>query len=206
MPFFRAEGKLIYFAHVPKCGGTSIEGGIEKCGAEIQFKDSKFWSRKKSYGFTSPQHIQIKFLTTLFSRGLFDVSFSVVRDPYSRFLSAFNHAKQAGRIHDDEGLVDFSVRLEKEKGYLQTEHDNHFTPANLIIPDEAKIFKLEDGLGKVSQWLSCEFPGTFAKLTFPHSRKAKYPNLSVQKKEEERIKLAIKTVYTQDYKRFGYSR
>ena len=37
MPFFQLASKLVYFAHVPKCGGTSVERGLMDNGLKMAF-------------------------------------------------------------------------------------------------------------------------------------------------------------------------
>ena len=48
MPFFQLASKLVYFAHVPKCGGTSVERGLMDNGLKMAFRDGQWWDRAEN--------------------------------------------------------------------------------------------------------------------------------------------------------------
>lgn len=157
MPIFRSGNLLIYFAHIPKCGGTSIESTLTNSGYKLSFFDHKHWQRDDAlWQRSSPQHILASDLQRLFHTDIFDYKFTIFRDPVARFLSAFNHNRH--RIGRTVPLRRFIKRLEENRknknDYFGAYFDNHFVPASRFIPDETEIFLLDDGMGEIIKKLS----------------------------------------------------
>lgn len=149
MPFFRLDNRIVLYAHVPKSGGTTVNRRLRDAGAELAFFDGAFWtSGQKRWHRSSPQHISNADRDLLFPEGFFDYAFAVVRDPVDRFLSAFNHNR--GRIGHhvsfDRFLSRMERRVEDEVDYYGYRFDNHFLPSFRIVPRQARVFRLEDGL------------------------------------------------------------
>jgi len=88
VPFFRHNSRLIYFSHVPKCGGTSIEDGLTQSGIALSFMDRGWYQLGTDrWNNSSPQHILCKDVARLLDLRMFDFHFTCVRDPVARFLS-----------------------------------------------------------------------------------------------------------------------
>jgi len=152
MPFFNSEKGNVYFAHVPKCGGTSVERGLIDYGLALGFYRDDFWSIKKTFlTKSSPQHITKEELDSLFPEDFFDYSFTVLREPVGRFVSAYNF--NLTRLRKFQSVDGFISEIEKKSERRRRVYDNHFLPAYRFIPEGAKVFYLEDGLDKVSEWL-----------------------------------------------------
>ncbi|MBX7531768.1 sulfotransferase family protein [Qipengyuania sp. 1XM1-15A] len=156
MPFFRLNNRIILYAHVPKSGGTTVNRRLREAGMELAFFDGAFWtSGKKRWNRSSPQHISNADRDLLFPEGFFDYTFTVVRDPVSRFLSAFNHNR--GRIGHHVSFDRFLSRMERqvaeEDDYFGHRFDNHFLPSVRIVPQQARVFRLEDGMDAVFEGL-----------------------------------------------------
>lgn len=137
---------------MPKCGGTTIEVALENSGYNPLFLDRQFWKNQKAAWYkTSPQHIQAKDIEILLGFDYFDYSFSVVRDPISRFLSAFNHNRRKIGRHIGIGrfLSSIESSIEGDRAYRAIEFDNHFVPATHLIPKGTKVFMLEDGMENI---------------------------------------------------------
>jgi hypothetical protein len=149
MPIYRLNDKIIYYAHVPKSGGTSVNRIFLEQGAEVSFHNGAFWKQRSSLWYaSSPQHVSVQDLDTLFARSFFDFKFTVVREPVERFLSAFNHNRR--RIGYHLGVDRFLSKLEsvprsKWNEYMKN-FDNHFLPAHYLVPEDAKVFFLKDGV------------------------------------------------------------
>lgn len=217
--------KKYIFVHVPKCGGTTVEKGLLKSGFQLNFYDPDFFDKQKKWNKSSPQHITAKDLKRLIDIDFFDYCFTVVRDPISRFLSAFNHNRGGntltGRKLPWHKSVDrFIKELEKTDDYFSYRFDNHFVPADSIVPHGSEVFYLEHGLDPLKERLS-EMAGiSTEKLNFGKENKKDYnkydhlPHLkrivkkyaqpkiprSDQLKAEQKEK--IKKIYERDYKRF----
>ena len=92
MPLVRCNAKLLYFAHIPKCGGSSVEDYLRDRFKAVGFYDpnmhqtppARRWSR------TSPQHVDWTSLQRLLPAELLDEVFAVVRHPVSRIVSGYH--------------------------------------------------------------------------------------------------------------------
>lgn len=159
VPIFRVNERLVYFAHVPKCGGSTVEHSLRESGLALSFLDQEFRARgRDAWSRSSPQHIPAEIRRLLFAEGFFDYEFAVVRDPVRRFLSAFNHNR--GRIGRHVSLAAFLRRMERRVAarddYFGARYDNHFLPACRFLSPAARVFFIEDGLGACLAALSAD--------------------------------------------------
>ncbi|MFV0410535.1 MAG: sulfotransferase family 2 domain-containing protein [Paracoccus sp. (in: a-proteobacteria)] len=113
MPFFKHSGKLIYFAHVPKCAGTSIENYLVTRYGPAAFLDRKLTpGNRHNWCRTSPQHLSVEQLNRLFPEGFFDAGFAFVRDPLARVRSAFHfHQTKRKKIPAEESFEQWLPRI-----------------------------------------------------------------------------------------------
>lgn len=155
MPLFRSNGKVIFFAHIPKCGGTTIEYALKAAGVHLSFIDESWWSADATaWCKSSAQHATLSDLRVLLDTSLFDYQFTVIRDPVARFLSAFNHNRRARRIPFYSTLEQFLGKIEKRTDYFGYSMDNHFVPASRFVDSSCEVFRLEDGLERVVRRLA----------------------------------------------------
>jgi hypothetical protein len=91
MPIVRFKNKIVYFSHIPKCGGTSVENFLKIItGTNLAFLNRNFYMDKnRQWSVASPQHIPGKDVSKLFPITFFDEFFAVTRNPLNRFYSAF---------------------------------------------------------------------------------------------------------------------
>ncbi len=217
MPYFKLDNNNIWFSHVPKCGGTSIEKTLVNHGVSLSFYDPSFFSvsKKSRWNNSSPQHIQINDALRCLNFSQFHYKFVVVRDPVKRFISAFNHKKNIGHIKPWETVSSFLSKLEKnDSSEFHFRFDNHFIEANKLTHDECMVFYLEDGFDKLGLWfnkiLGRDIPLNFGHMNSGHtraptnniSRRFKiYKNVDLQSIKQKDIS-RIKEYYFEDYKRF----
>lgn len=152
MPIVRIADKLVYFAHVPRAAGTSVERYLRARFGTLAFSDPSYLSVPDEQRWTrsSPQHIDTRALSQLFPTGFFDAAFAVVRDPCHRLLSVFLRQRDIERsIPVDTAFCDWLELLPLPGHAL----DNHTRPMLDFIPRGSRIFRLEDGLGQVVKWL-----------------------------------------------------
>ena len=59
MPIFIGNGKCGHFAHIPKCGGTSVEEYAEEIGLSVAFKSRGQLATpvEGRWSVSTPQHI-----------------------------------------------------------------------------------------------------------------------------------------------------
>lgn len=210
MPIARTPaGKLVYFAHVPKCAGTAVEFWMRRAFGQLAFHDPRFnmdpgtrWTR------TSPQHVSRTDLDRLFPHGFFDASFAIVRHPVPRMVSVFRFQRDIeGRIDPD---TTFSDWLEQVDPMAPNDLDNHTQLMDQIVPPEAQVFQLENGLTELQTWLETfldgldQSPGPIlARNTLSerlkHMGKADRP---VTPTPQDMALIA--SLYAADFERFGY--
>lgn len=225
MPFFDINNKKFFFAHVPKCGGTTLEKGLIEFGVDLHFYDPKFFEINNRWNRSSPQHILNTDLQGLISMNFFDFCFTIVRDPVARFLSAFNFQRGANtlfgrKIPWHQSVEKFLIRLEKRSDYFGYRFDNHFVPADFIAPRECKVFYLEDGFDPLEKWICENAALPSGSIQFGHenrktynaytgsSQLKKFVRNNIQPKVPDRRRLPseqrgkIHALYKCDYERF----
>lgn len=213
MPFLRIGAGLVYFAHVPKCAGSSVEEYLERrFGQTLAFRDGQFlkvpegdrWTR------TSPQHIPAASLARLIPPELFAACFAVVRHPVTRLQSVYRFQKVwAGTIPAETGFSEWvaglPAALEKDRFHL----DNHVRPMTEIVPEGAHVFRIEDGASRIVAWLDTLAGNADGPRQFKHMKSHKtYYNRKNAPVEEitvtEADRAVLSDLYAADFARFGY--
>lgn len=207
MPLFRINNDLHYFAHVPKCGGTSIEIYLAERFGPIALRDlNRFklppnlrWSR------TSPQHVPAETLPGLIPADWIASSFAVVRNPVRRAISSFYYARDKNRHLPL--AIEFNAWFQEAARWIPEDPfrlDGHFAAQTSFVPDGARIFRLEDGLEPLVPYLD----GLAGNSDGPRSMPV--VNVGRWRSEEEPPELSDQTlallhqVYAADFARFGY--
>jgi hypothetical protein len=213
MPIVKISGKIVYFAHVPKCAGTAMEIYLTKAFGTLAFRDTKFHARAPGTRWTkgSPQHVDANAISTLFPSEFFDESFAVVRSPVTRLVSAFRFQRDVeALIGPDVTLAEWLTRVHRTRNRAPWQFDNHTRLMDDIVPQSARIFRLEDGLDAVVPWLQ-DIAGaeySLPQTITPHNvtdkrlvfeRKAIRPVIPTQNE----IAL-IHRYYRDDFERFHY--
>lgn len=157
MPFFKSQGQLIYYAHVPKCGGTGVENYIKARFGSVAFLDRRYFQKGdvEPWSRTSPQHIEAGDLDQLIPLNFFDQIFTVVRHPMDRMVSMYHfNIEVGGHLDKSVSFGEWLARIEdswnkEDMFYL----DNHPRPMSDFVPLGAKVFYLESGLMAVQAFL-----------------------------------------------------
>ena len=196
------------FVHIPKTGGSSLEHQLYT--AE---------SRQRYHNWLPP-HFTIKQYAEVFSTKFFDECYkwTVIRNPYERFLSAYYHRKhfftQDGNHTavavsiDDFALGKPGIEYRKDDSFhLIPQHE--FTHINGICMCDG-IYRYEDGLDSIVN-LVCQrirergftkFPVfdrvNFNEFRLPRERKPYYEVMSPQ------AIAAVTERYKVDFETFGY--
>lgn len=150
MPLARLGDTLVYFAHVPKAGGTSVETYLRAKGRlALHHNRSGDWLK------CSPQHIHAEVGEALFGTGFWDHAFAVIREPVARLQSEYRHrlhrAEARGRdIAPFDEWAPKVLRQSLDEPYM---FDNHLRPQAEFVAEGMKLFRLENGLDAVFDWI-----------------------------------------------------
>lgn len=209
MPFFRAEKKLVYYAHVPKCGGSAIAYYLEDRFGTLGFYDNSFHkkrARNVAWTATSPQHVDAETLESLLPLTFFDAMFAVVRHPVPRTVSTYHFQREVeGRIPSDVSFSKWLKNLETS-GFGLYEYDNHVLPMDVLVPQASTIFHLEHGLDGLVVWLDLlTGKKTGPRVIMPENARGALVGVKSDKvvPTPEDID-RIGRIYAADFARFGY--
>ena len=202
MPIFKINGQLLYFAHVPKCAGTSFTFYLtERFGAPA-FEDRFFYKKPAPFPWTqtSPQHITTPALDRLFPEGFFDVTFGFVRHPEKRLESVFqfqkHHMKKIPRyVSYSRWLRGLSGKLDRSPSI----YDHHIRPQTEFLPKGATVFKLEEGFVPAIHFLDTHFGPSDKQITVGHEKKS-----GKRVTSGARDKALIRELYAADFEAFDY--
>lgn len=210
MPSLTLDNRMIWFAHCPKAGGTSIEQlmvatwgnrvGHLHWGWDLWWKQGGWRSAKPP---NSPQHLTWADAAQTVDPLPTEV-FAMVRDPATRMMSEYRYQRRhrrgtwAGRIL---ARLPFSVWLRLMLAVARKNphaFDNHLRPQSDFIPAHAVVFRLEDGLQPAVRWLAkaTDCPDLGLPGHVLASGRSAAPDADSQSR--------ISEAFLEDYKRFGY--
>lgn len=216
MPVDRCSGLI--FIHIPKTAGTSIEASIDLNGDwRIEDQDrlfGKISSRRilrKNFSSNFLQHLNFREISLLLGGRIDDFKiFSVVRDPWTRFLSSYKRKDpdlcEFVKWRSSQNIESFSLN-EYSKLLRWVRHPHLNTQSSFLsscsqnIPDSRiKIFKFEE-LHLLENWLSDHLQRS---VSFPRQQLplCQLPELSDKKISQ--LKARIRSRYREDYINFGY--
>ena len=207
MPLFRVNGQLHFFAHVPKCAGSSVENYLRERFGGLAFFDNYHTQTPLNtrWNNTSPQHIDVASFHKLIPESWITASFAVVRHPVKRVISAYHfQAEVEGKLQGDQSIDDWLaawIAAVDTNGFM---YDNHLRRQTELVPDDARVFYLEHGLGSVVGYLD----GLAGNSDGPRSiladntRKAGHkPAVTLS----DASMALIAEYYAADFARFGYN-
>ena len=211
MPFFRLRQQLIYFAHVPKCAGTSVEAYLQRRFGALAFRD-QFHYRDPGprWTVTSPQHVTAADLERLIPVKYFAARFTVLRHPVPRLVSVFRFQRDwEQRIPPETRLSAWLEDLRAKGGADPHAFDNHLLPMSAFVPEGTDVFRLEEGLNPVIAWLDRLQGEELAPREMPvinthgglmAKRGSQPAPVTVTPADRE----MIAELYAEDFSRFGY--
>lgn len=205
MPLARIEDSILYFAHIPKTGGSSIEAYIKAKGALSLYHKTAVGGLK-----TSPQHLQVELFDKIVPRAFYDHGFTVLRDPVARLVSEFCYrARPPARVwfRQADGLARLPIRGKGRnltfdqwvntifEVYLENSYvsGNHIRPQVDFVHPDHLCFRFEAGLDQVLRWID-EVTQT-APLHSERLNKARWPKPEVS----PALRRKIETFYARDY-------
>lgn len=209
MPIFKAGPKLVFYAHVPKCGGSSVSWYLRQRFGQLAFNKSTYLQQdpKTLWSRTSPQHIDRNSMGMLFPDGFFDACFTIVRHPVDRLVSAFHYQQETeNRISSNVSFSDWLDDLEDLMAENPFVFDNHTRPMTEIVPDGAKVFYVEHGIDAMIPWLDELVGEKTAPRAIPrrNERSANKSGQSARVIPSADDLVRIENLYSGDFERFGY--
>ena len=204
MPVVKIDGRLVYFSHVPKAAGSSVETYLARRGGVVALRDTR-WGKQpllRRWTATSPQHVDATQFARLFPDGFFDHLFMVVRHPEDRILSEYRFRAERRRRDTRAPFSEwlrFATRAARRDPYMM---DGHVRPQiDFRCGPACRAFRLEDGLADFVAWLD-EALGAPGEAFGVRSNATK--PLEVAMAREDRA--LIEAFYAEDYDAFGYER
>ncbi|QDY70968.1 sulfotransferase family 2 domain-containing protein [Qingshengfaniella alkalisoli] len=210
MPIFKAGDRLVYYAHIPKCGGTAVAWYLSERFGKIAFSDSMHTRHDPvtSWSKSSPQHIDNRSLSRLFPRDFFDATFTIVRHPVARLVSAYHFQLEvessiSGNIG---GFSDWLAELPDMMAENPFIYDNHVRPMNDLVPNDARIFHMEHGLDGLVAWFDELTGEEAAPRAVPRfNERGGYVKVKTEQVLPSDLDLErISRLYAADFERFGY--
>ncbi len=211
---------MIYFVHIPKAGGSSIEKALQVDGVKWAMMMSKAKNTAADYGRCTPQHIHANVYNTYIPKDFIDYAFTVVRNPYARLASEYKmkvvdvneriappgwirttlrrYRKPVGEPQfatPSEWIIHALKRYEK----FAFTRDNHIRPQVEFLAPHVEQFRLEDGLDKP---IAAAFHalGLPTPAEIPHSRKG---STEKPKITAEALR-CIQNFYRSDFEQLNY--
>lgn len=210
MPSLSLPDHLIWFAHCPKAGGTSVEAFmVARWGAQVGHLHWGWdlWWKQGGWRVAdppnSPQHLVWEDAVKQLPRAP-DQVFALVRDPVTRLQSEYRwqgQKRRGTRLGKALAYLPFSLWLRLMLAVVRRHpyaFDNHLRPQSEFVPEGARVFRLEDGLEAPLAWLR-EVVGDSRTIDVPHSLSTGRASPVVA---ADRARIAA--VYAADYRRFGY--
>lgn len=208
MPILRKDGRNILFVHVPKTGGTTIEKIFQNSGYRALYLDSKVGRGSvNSLRRCSPQHLHAEVLQQTFRIQNFDLIFLLSRNPVARFKSEYVWRNRKSEFSVDERSVEnWGMRSFQNFTADPYIYDNHLRPqADFHLPG-AFTYKLEDGLDAIVHNLNNRFDCRLdTEIPRLYDSKARTDYSSSDVVLSRRMEQAIREVYREDFRLFGYS-
>jgi hypothetical protein len=181
MPIIRYKDKICHFAHIPKCGGSSIESYLMSIsGVKLGFLDRFVRSSHGEWNVSSSQHIDGDSLARIFPADFFNLFLAVVRHPIVRFESAFKFQKYTEKTIAHDVTIDDFVNGALRKNYLKKGWmDHHFHPQlSMLFPDQSyTFFKLENnGIRAAKAYIDQKIIGENINYDIGHTNVAAVPS------------------------------
>ena len=199
MPFVNANGKNIFFAHVPKTGGSSVEDYLYRRFGPLSIIDKNKREGVRGTGLIVPStHLTTVDLAELLPRDLAH-SFTVVREPMARMMSEYRYQSGVSRM----SRMGFSTWLHIMIAAAQIEprvYENHIRPQSDLVPEGCEIFRLEDSFDPVISWLDTVTGSTEPEINVGHLLKRKHETITPSRQDVD----LVTRYYAIDYERFGY--
>lgn len=202
MPLITASTKRIFFAHVPKTGGSSVEDYLlRRFGGPLSLRDITHRRGDRKRGLIAlSTHLAIEDLEDVLPHDI-DHLFAVVREPLSRVKSQYRFQAGISRTRRLDLRTWLRVIL-KSAEIDPRVYQNHIRPQTDLVHKDSAVFKLEDKFNDMIEWLD-EITGTTdSSIEIGHLLKRQREPIVFYREDVQ----LITEFYREDYDRFGYER
>lgn len=197
MPLARIGETLLFFVHIPKTGGTSVEAYLRAKGAVLLHGQGTGWAR------VPLQHLHRAAYAEVVPPGAYDQGFAILRDPMARLVSEFRMRAEplgprfrpldwmraarnraagrptyAVRVGGRAEFLDFDgwvARIFAEARRDPWVRSNHIRPQTEFVDPAHRLFRFEDGLDPVFRWIDAATGTPPAQGLFHERRSAPVP-------------------------------
>lgn len=212
MPSLALPDRLIWFAHCPKAGGTSVERiMVERWGdavGHLHWGWDLWWKRggwRVADPPNSPQHLTWEDARAALPRAP-DAVFALVREPAARIASEYAYQRRhrrGTRMGRALAHLPFALWLRVMLAVARRNphaFDNHLRPQSDFVPEGAAVFRLEDGLAPALDWLAAAAGA--GKAGAPPLHALRSGGAPVRMTPADRCRIGA--AHAPDYARFGY--
>lgn len=200
MPLLSTHGRRIFFAHIPKTAGSSVEEYlVRRFGGPLSLIDRNKREGVRGTGLITPlTHVAAVDLREMLPHDL-DFSFAVVRNPVTRIQSEYRYQTGVSRL----SRLSFSTWLRVMLAAARIEprvYENHIRPQVDLIPENCEIFRLEDGFDPLIERLDDVTGSTAPDQGMRHLLKRERKDIALHRQDIE----LLRAFYAEDFERFGY--
>ncbi|MEM6388200.1 MAG: sulfotransferase family 2 domain-containing protein [Pseudomonadota bacterium] len=202
MPLITAHNKRIFFAHVPKTGGSSVEDYLlRRFGGPFSLRDITHRRKDRKRGLIAlSTHLAVEDLEDVLPHDV-DHLFAVVREPFSRMKSQYRF--QAGISKTRNFDLHTWLRIILKTAEIDPRvYQNHIRPQSELVHKDSAVFKLEDKFTDMIEWLDEVTGTTDPDIEVGHLLKRKREPIEFSREDVQ----LITEFYRDDYDRFGYER
>ena len=194
------------FVHIPKAAGSTIERVFKRSGWKMDLYETwKTHPRLMAVRRCSPQHYHAAVLQELLALDRFDATFTVTREPISRFRSEYLMRNHLDPRVDAGSLDDWAARVLASREQDPYTLDNHLRPQHEFLVPGACVYRLEQGVDEIIKDLDHRF-GLGLNANVPralHSTKrAGVPSEHVE--VSPALEESLRDLYARDFELFGY--
>lgn len=194
MPLYRNEANVVFFVHIPKTGGASIEKALRMTGAAEALK----FKKKRAYSKATLQHMHAAVYLDAVDAKFADYSFTVIRNPFDRFASEFKMKVTDAGLTDD--INEWAVTNFARFAEYAFTRDNHIRPQVEFVSERLEVFRFENGLEAPIN-TACERLA-LSPPEIPHEKRGSRSLLPIRGETLD----AIRSFYHEDFMQFGYDR